>query len=95
MPGAKRRNFFRAPPYFVFTSTIVLVSAFVIGQYSFVIFLFFLFLYSQCLRSQSFLKVGARALCPMESATLSWETCTPKSMIKPKNINGRAAIHIL
>jgi len=41
MPGAKRRNFFRAPPYFVFTSTIVLVSAFVIGQYSFVIFLFF------------------------------------------------------
>jgi len=49
-----------------------------------------LFFYSWCPRAKSFVKVGPRAPCPMESAPLSWDSFTPKSIIKqPFNLNSQ------
>jgi len=82
MSGAKRRNFFIVPLYFFgITSTISRFGElFRDDQYSFVNFMVFLF-YSRCPRAQLFVKVGARALCPIKSVPLSWDSFTPKSFI--------------
>ena len=72
MSGTKRREFFVVPlQFFGFTSTISRFGeCFRDGQHSLVNVLFFLFFYSRCPRDQSFVKMGARAQCRMESATL-------------------------
>jgi len=69
--------------FFGFTSTISRFGErFRDDQYSLITFLFFCSSCSRCPRVQSFVKVGARAPVPYVSAPHSWNSFTPKDIVK-------------